>query len=322
MVEEDHQNRLFLFGGNDGDVELGDTWVFKSGQWEQIFPPDSPSPRNALRMAYDPIRERVVLFGGWDGDNYLGDTWEWIGTTWLKRNPSTSPPARALHSMSFTQRGRIAIFGGLGQTGIRDDLWEWDGENWIELETLRSPPKRSEHDMALDSRRQRLVLFGGWKGNSSSFPDETWELVLENQATVHEEGFGCVGSAGRPQLKERPGNLPWTAATYKLEVENLTSQSFEPAIGILGFSDRDWGTQTLPLDLGAFGMPGCLLLTSIDKTFVLSKFAGRADWDLEIPNQATLSGVRFHLQVLVVDLGANDLGVTVSNGLSHTIGIR
>ncbi len=322
LVDEQHQGRLFLFGGNDGDVELGDTWVFKNGQWEEIFPPVSPSPRNAMRMAYDPVRKRVLLFGGWDGSTYLGDTWEWIGTTWLKRQPTTSPPARALHSMSFTQRGRIAVFGGLSQAGIRDDLWEWDGENWHEIETFRSPPKRSEHDMALDSQRQRLVLFGGWKGSSTRSPDETWELVLENQATVNTHGFACSGTAGSPALQAKPGNMPWVDDTYRLEVANLTSTTSEGAIGILGFSDRDWASQALPMDLGAFGAPGCLLLTSVDKAFALDKLGGRADWEIAIPNQATLSGLRFYLQVLVVDRAANELGVTVSNGLSHSIGIR
>ena len=153
-------------------------------------------------------------------------------------------------------------------------------------------------------------------------PDVTWELLLEDQASVKLEGFGCNGSSGRPVLEPLPGHLPWVADSYKVEVSNLTSKPFEPAIGVLGFSDRLWGAQVLPLDLIGLGAPGCRLLTSIDKVFPLSKLGGRADWELHIPNLSTLTGLEFHLQVLLVDFSANDFGVTVSNGLSQTIGSR
>jgi hypothetical protein len=75
MAFEESRNQVVLFGGNNGTAALADTWVWKNGQWKQVFPPNSPPARWAQSMAYDKGRDEVVLFGGFSGSGVLADTW-------------------------------------------------------------------------------------------------------------------------------------------------------------------------------------------------------------------------------------------------------
>lgn len=92
MVYDSARDRIVMFGGrtNNSKLDLGDTWVFKNGDWTQLNPPSSPPARLLAGAAYDPIRDRVVLFGGAtitaDGKTTTPyhDTWEFDGTTWTQ----------------------------------------------------------------------------------------------------------------------------------------------------------------------------------------------------------------------------------------------
>jgi len=58
---------VLLFGGTESfnsTTSLGDTWEFHAGQWTQLFPSSSPSPRIFASMAYDAADGYVLLFGG------------------------------------------------------------------------------------------------------------------------------------------------------------------------------------------------------------------------------------------------------------------
>jgi hypothetical protein len=74
-------------------------------------------------------------------------------------------------------RGRTIIFGGwLGPsapTSIVNDTWAFDGQTWTKLLPNTSPPARELASMVYDTRRKRLVLWGGRAGNTT-FSD-TWE---------------------------------------------------------------------------------------------------------------------------------------------------
>jgi hypothetical protein len=76
---------------------------------------------------------------------------------------------------------------------------------------------------------------------------------------------------------------------------------------------------TLPADLGAAGMPGCVLLAEPwASAFVLGLGAA---WQLVIPRATWLAGVPVYMQALVVDPAAgNQLGATLTNAGVATVG--
>ncbi len=176
------RDRVVLFGGWNGTANppvYADTWEWDGKTWAQRTPATRPSARVAGGSAYDSARGRVVLFGGYNGTSgYLADTWEWDGTTWVSRTSTTNPPGRELAGMAYdSARGRVVLFGGFrwppGEA--YDDTWEWDGNVWIQRTPATSPSARYGAAMAYDSRRGRVVLFGGM---AIGLPDclvDTWE---------------------------------------------------------------------------------------------------------------------------------------------------
>ena len=71
-----------------------------------------------------------------------------------------------------------------------NDTWEWDGENWTQYEDI-GPAPRSRPAMAYDSKRQRIILFGGSAG-SINF-NNTWEWDEENWTQVAGTGPSALG---------------------------------------------------------------------------------------------------------------------------------
>ena len=90
---------------------------------------------------------------------------------------------------------------------------------------------------------------------------------------------------------------------------------------LLGLSDQVWSGGALPQSLASIGAPGCSLLVSPDDAFArTTNIFGRAAVDLSIPNNPSLVGQQLFHQWVVLDAGANGLGVALSNGGRSTIG--
>ena len=55
------------------------------------------------------------------------------------------------------------MYGGLqfGPTANLNDTWLFDGVHWSQLTPATTPPARWAHQMVYDSRRARIVTFGG-----------------------------------------------------------------------------------------------------------------------------------------------------------------
>ena len=103
---------------------------------------------------------------------------EWIFRT------TNGPPIRFGAGMAYDSARRVTVLFG-GQTNFNgtfpfNDLWEWDGERWtLRMPATRTngwtnvpglgwrvshrerPVQRAHHGMAYDSRRGRVVIFGG-----------------------------------------------------------------------------------------------------------------------------------------------------------------
>jgi hypothetical protein len=125
-------------------LQPGAEWVFRTT--------NGPAPRFGHTLVYDRARRVTVLFGGrtnWSGLYPLNDLWEWDGARWTQRMPATVTNGWALVS-------------GVGwQVTHRD-----------------RPVPRAHHAMAYDSRRGRVVLFGGWSldpGGNTPVLKDLWE---------------------------------------------------------------------------------------------------------------------------------------------------
>lgn len=77
---------------------------------------------------------------------------------------------------------------------------------------------------------------------------------------VHVRGDGCAGTMPTaPRI-----GLRTTATGARVHLSNVPAGSI--GVLMLGSSDQQWGAISLPLQLDAFGLPGCVLRTSIDVT--------------------------------------------------------
>jgi hypothetical protein len=202
MAYDSVRGRMVLFGGVNGDP-AGDTWEYDGNTWTQGSPANAPSPRYGSAMTFDSVRSRTLLFGGWGNSGRTADTWTWDGINWTQMSPSTAPYARWASSMAFDpQRGKTVLFGGdhikpyaLGAT---NDTWDWDGAQWIQDWTAAAPAIRYGQTMSFDSRRDRMVMFGG--NNAATSPatlyGDTWEL-----------GTGTLTPAGSPTATFTPSSM-------------------------------------------------------------------------------------------------------------------
>ncbi len=170
------KGRLVSFGGYAG-ASLDDVRALVGAEWQTIAH-HTAMPAAEPGFVYDTRRDRFVAFGGSDGPGRVhGDTWEFDGTTW--RNAAvTGPLARQGHVMVFdSRRGKTVVFGGGGRAepGQRPaalaDTWEYDGRVWSEHRGS-GPTPRSAAGVAFDSRRGRVILFGGI--GAEGFLGDTW----------------------------------------------------------------------------------------------------------------------------------------------------
>lgn len=182
---------------------------------------------------------------------------------------------------------------------------------------LRKGNAEEFYDLGVDPFERKNLLASGL---SIGERQEYDELAAEHdrihgKASWFAYGAGCAGTAGTPKLTAT--SRPQLATTLQAVLSGLGTSP--AALGMLGFSNTDFGPFKLPLDLTGAGMPGCSLLASLDSTVPLSVQTGAAAWNLSIPNDGGLLGLRFYQQGLVLDASANAFGAVLSNAAQGTI---
>jgi hypothetical protein len=99
-----------------------------------------------------------------------------------RRAAPAQPPARAHHSMVYDAANRVVVVAG-GSTTLDggntfmtfDDLWFLDGQGW--RSTGSSGSARSGMALAFDSRRGRVVGFGGYNPSLTATAGASAELI-------------------------------------------------------------------------------------------------------------------------------------------------
>jgi hypothetical protein len=156
---------------------------FASGRWSDETPKgDLPVVRCLHDCLWAPDG-RFLLYGGQTtGVRAIGDAWSLRaapgGTAAWNREPMPPLPPRNLYAVAEAD-SRAYVFGGTPVSGAKlADLWRLDLRSgaWSSLKVGAGPSGRSGATLIADSRRQRLLLFGG-AGDATAM-DDSWELRL------------------------------------------------------------------------------------------------------------------------------------------------
>lgn len=103
---------------------------------------------------------------------------------WQKVGSSTVPDGRYLQAAAFDSARKVVVmFGGInldpttGATAANQETWEWNpasGKWTNRTGTGTMPSARSGAAMVYDSKRAKMILFGGRAGSGYNYED-TWE---------------------------------------------------------------------------------------------------------------------------------------------------
>lgn len=317
---------VVMFGGFvPAGTDVADTWEWNGTAWTQRLPSASPPARGAHRLAFDRGRGRTVLFGGWRTPQSatVGDTWQWDGAAWTTVATTNLPGNRCDQAMVWDEtRGRIVMFGGLAsfqQPGnvpvTLADFHVLGANGWQPKTVAGLPSSRSYMLGEFDRARGEVVLHGGM--TNGAVYNQTFLLDTPQPATMVPYGGGCIGSNGTPALAADA--LPWLGDWYQVSVSSVPQSTI--GFLVLGFSNTLWNGQPVPVDLTAYGLPGCQawLGPELTNTFVVQNGVG--SWGLSICNCPFAAGLAYSLQAVVLDAGvARPVAASLSNALRATIG--
>jgi hypothetical protein len=178
---------VLLIGGtaSEPEVAFNDVWLW-NGSWSQLEPGGAELPVLAGHsIAFDSARKVMVLYGGYGLDENR-ELWELGADGWTNRGEfSLSPGSLDLFSMAYDEAHAYSlVFAGSSPAGVgyqepiavTDAAYFWNGKGWTHLDVER-PSARSGMASAYDSKRQRIVLFGGTPDTlGDQFSAETWEF--------------------------------------------------------------------------------------------------------------------------------------------------
>ncbi len=209
------RDRMLVFGGTDPNRE-NDVWALSltdTPAWTELPDLGTPWDRGMHSGVYDPLNQRMVLFGGTDGTVRnstrilpLTGTPRW-STLSVLRDSLPAPRVRysAIHD---PVRERMIIFGGwdeLPGSNFKDDTWAlslFGTPTWTPIDPPgQRPATRMEHAAIYDSRRDRMIVIGGyldrhdvWALPLSGTPVWTppWTPLNPTGAFPYERGIAAV----------------------------------------------------------------------------------------------------------------------------------
>ncbi len=189
-VWDQQHDRMLVIAGRDENLALTNSVYALSDSadfmnWKGLAPAGAPpSPRQYASGIYDPVGDRVLLYGGMDLSGVRNGVHQLSLTpspAWSTIAASGGPAGRAGASAIYDEpRRRMVLFGGIDSLGNHtNETWALSlpGLAWTHLATTGTPPgARWKHTAVYDSRRGRMLVFGGRVTSADSA--DTWELDL------------------------------------------------------------------------------------------------------------------------------------------------
>jgi PKD repeat protein len=173
MAYDARDREVLLFGGEDSNGTLGDTWTFSTGQWARILPSPAPPPACCGTMAYDSTDQETVLeiTSSLDSSTF---TWTFALGNWTDRSISNAPKPRQWAVMVDDPAvGGTLLFGGTSlSTSPYDplgDAWIFAGNVWSSTAAAsngsQAPPARwgaAAAPEVPEGSQGCFLLVGGW----------------------------------------------------------------------------------------------------------------------------------------------------------------
>jgi hypothetical protein len=158
MAYDVTRRRVVLFGGAGPETWLTDTWEWDGIRWERR---STDGPKFMASAAYDASRQAVVGFtlAAQDGSPATGMVM-WNGQTWKPIATSLVPPVAPLEPLVAGAAPNVLMAQRSNYHTGTAATWLWNGNHWI-ADSTAGPGKLLAYSAAFDSRRGRLVLFGG-----------------------------------------------------------------------------------------------------------------------------------------------------------------
>ncbi|MCA8951947.1 MAG: hypothetical protein KDE27_20730 [Planctomycetes bacterium] len=181
MVHDTENSRVITFGGRSPTISglSNDTWEWTGSTWSALSPLGTlPPARFRYGMVYDTVRQVVVLFGGRENLGNVDDTWEFDGAMWSEVTTANAPSPREDMVMAFDRAtGTTVVFGGYDNNTatLLGDTWEYRGQDWLAVAPTTSPSPRYRAAAGYDTRRKRIVMYGGYDG--TAFKTDTFEYT-------------------------------------------------------------------------------------------------------------------------------------------------
>ncbi|HKR62848.1 MAG TPA: kelch repeat-containing protein [Thermoanaerobaculia bacterium] len=110
---------------------------------------------------------------------------------------ANNPSPRTAARMAFDEKAGVGVlFGGRGAfdgatqlVHDTDETWYWIGTRFVQRFPETKPPARNSHSMVYDTKRQRIVMFGGRQETSTFQGDatilnDTWIFQNDNWAQL------------------------------------------------------------------------------------------------------------------------------------------
>ncbi|MCC6785088.1 MAG: hypothetical protein IT457_19725 [Planctomycetes bacterium] len=199
------------------------------------------------------------------------------------------------------------------------ETWEWDGSRWC----LRSSwtaglSGRAVWSMGYVTPLRKTIILSGFTG--TGFVHDEWEWQTPRLADYQILRGGCAPISPAPILRTNSIG-PRSDDDF---VVTLLPGSLAPSAAVMltGFSSVTGGGHTLPLALSSYGLSGCSLWVAAELAFPMTESSSELTWSARIPPDPAFLAARVWQQALLLDLGANPAGATVSRTAEATIGVR